>query len=67
MAAFHVDTTVKIPNADRAAFEKAAEAAKTGCPISRPPNAKITNGREARLSEAMRSFVSSGQCGPARR
>jgi osmotically inducible protein OsmC len=38
----HLDTTVKIPNADRAAFEKAAEAAKSGCPISKLLNAKIT-------------------------
>ena len=35
-------TRVKIPNADKAAFQKAAEAAKTGCPISKLLNAKIT-------------------------
>lgn len=38
----HLRTTVKIPNADRAAFEKAAEGAKSGCPISRLLNTKIT-------------------------
>ena len=38
----HLDTTVKIPNADKAAFEKAAEGAKAGCPVSRLLNAKIT-------------------------
>jgi osmotically inducible protein OsmC len=43
----HLQTTVKIPNADRAAFEKAAEGAKSGCPISRLLNTKIT--MEARL------------------
>ena len=38
----HLDTTVKIPNADRAKFEKAVETAKSGCPISKLLNAKIT-------------------------
>lgn len=38
----HLQTTVKIPNADRAAFEKAAEGAKAGCPISRLLNTQIT-------------------------
>jgi lipoyl-dependent peroxiredoxin len=38
----HLQTTVKIPNADRAAFDKAVETAKTGCPISKLLNAKIT-------------------------
>jgi osmotically inducible protein OsmC len=38
----HLETTVKIPNADKAAFEKAVENAKTGCPISKLLNAKIT-------------------------
>jgi len=31
----HLDTSVRIPNADRAAFAQAAEGAKTGCPISK--------------------------------
>jgi osmotically inducible protein OsmC len=43
-----LETTVKIPNADRAAFAKAAEAAKSGCPISKLLNAKIT--LDARLA-----------------
>jgi osmotically inducible protein OsmC len=38
----HLQTTVKIPNADRAAFDKAAETAKAGCPVSKLFNAKIT-------------------------
>jgi len=38
----HLETTVKIPNADKAAFEKAVETAKNGCPISKLLNAKIT-------------------------
>jgi osmotically inducible protein OsmC len=42
VTASHLETKVKIPNANRAAFEKAAETAKTGCPISKLLNAKIT-------------------------
>jgi len=38
----HLDVSVKIPGADRAAFDAAANAAKTGCPISRLLNATIT-------------------------
>ena len=38
----HLQTTVKIPNVDKAAFEKAADGAKSGCPISKLLNAKIT-------------------------
>lgn len=38
----HLETTVKIPGADKAKFEKAAEGAKGGCPISKLLNAKIT-------------------------
>ena len=37
-----LSTQVKIPNADKAAFQKAAEAAKSGCPISKLLNATIT-------------------------
>jgi osmotically inducible protein OsmC len=37
-----LETRVRIPNADKAAFEKAAEGAKNGCPISKLLNAKIT-------------------------
>ena len=38
----HLDVTAKIPGADEAAFQKAAEAAKAGCPISRLLKADIT-------------------------
>jgi osmotically inducible protein OsmC len=38
----HLQTTVKIPNADKAAFQKAVEAAKSGCPISKLLNTTIT-------------------------
>ena len=38
----HLRTTVKIPNADKAAFEKAVETAKSGCPVSKLLNATIT-------------------------
>ena len=48
VTASHLETNVTIPNADRAAFEKAVETAKTGCPISKLLNAKIT--LDARLA-----------------
>ena len=38
----HLETTVKIPNADKAKFEKAIDDAKAGCPISKLFTAKIT-------------------------
>jgi lipoyl-dependent peroxiredoxin len=38
----HLDTAVRIPNADPAAFQQAAEGAKAGCPISRLLATKIT-------------------------
>lgn len=38
----HLDVTAKIPGANAAAFETAANNAKAGCPISRLLNAKIT-------------------------
>jgi osmotically inducible protein OsmC len=37
-----LETRVKIPHADPAAFQKAAEAAKIGCPVSKLLNATIT-------------------------
>lgn len=37
-----LETQVKIPNADKAAFQRAAEAAKSGCPVSKLLNATIT-------------------------
>jgi osmotically inducible protein OsmC len=47
VTAVHLDVQAKIPGGDRAAFEKAANEAKAGCPISKLLNAKIT--MEARL------------------
>jgi osmotically inducible protein OsmC len=38
----HLDVTARIPGADAAAFEKAAQDAKAGCPISRLLKAEIT-------------------------
>ena len=38
----HLDVRAKIPGADAAAFEAAANGAKTGCPISRLLNTTIT-------------------------
>jgi lipoyl-dependent peroxiredoxin len=38
----HLAVKAKVPGADRAAFDKAANNAKAGCPISRLLNAKIT-------------------------
>ena len=38
----HLDLTAKIPGADKAKFEAAANGAKAGCPISRLLNTKIT-------------------------
>src|SRR6058998_1044947 len=38
----HLQTAVTIPNADKASFQKAVDAAKTGCPISKLLNATIT-------------------------
>lgn len=38
----HLDVTARIPGADQAAFDKAAENAKAGCPISRLLKAEIT-------------------------
>ncbi len=45
----HLDVVAKIPGADQAAFEKAANAAKQGCPISKLLNANIT--MNARLEQ----------------
>jgi lipoyl-dependent peroxiredoxin len=37
-----LEVNARIPGGDRAAFQKAADAAKAGCPISKLLNAKIT-------------------------
>ncbi len=38
----HLDVTAKIPGADPAKFQEAADKAKAGCPLSKVLNAKIT-------------------------
>lgn len=47
ITAVHLDVTARVPGADRAAFETAANTAKAGCPVSRVLNAQLT--MEARL------------------
>ena len=42
ITAVHLSLQAKIPGADRAAFEKAVETAKNGCPVSKVLNATIT-------------------------
>jgi lipoyl-dependent peroxiredoxin len=42
ITAVHLEVNAKIPGADRAAFEKAAENAKSGCPVSKVLKANIS-------------------------
>jgi osmotically inducible protein OsmC len=42
ITAIHLELVAKVPGADRAAFETAANNAKAGCPVSKVLNAKIT-------------------------
>jgi osmotically inducible protein OsmC len=42
ITAVHLDVIGKVPKADAATFQKLADAAKTGCPVSKVLNAKIT-------------------------
>jgi lipoyl-dependent peroxiredoxin len=42
ISAVHLDLVAKIPGADTRKFESVANAAKTGCPVSKLLNAKIT-------------------------
>ena len=42
VTASHLDVRAKVPGADQAAFDTAAGNAKSGCPISRLLNAKIS-------------------------
>ncbi len=42
ITAVHLDVTVKIPGAEQAKFDEAAQNAKKGCPVSRVLNAAIT-------------------------
>ena len=38
----HLDVTAKIPGADKAKFDQAAQSAKAGCPVSRVLKAEIS-------------------------
>jgi osmotically inducible protein OsmC len=49
ITAVHLDVMARIPGADRAKFEKAAQDAKSGCPVSKLLNARIT--MDARLED----------------
>jgi osmotically inducible protein OsmC len=42
ITAVHLSLRAKIPGADLAAFERAVETAKNGCPVSKVLNAEIT-------------------------
>jgi osmotically inducible protein OsmC len=42
ITAVHLDVRARIPGAEKQAFEKAANAAKEGCPVSKVLNVKIT-------------------------
>lgn len=42
VTASHLDVSARVPGADSATFEKAANEAKSGCPISRLLKAEIT-------------------------
>jgi len=42
ITASHIDVVGKVPGADAATFQKFAEAAEKGCPVSKVLNAKIT-------------------------
>jgi len=42
VTSIHLDVSVKIPGADQAKFDEAAQNAKKGCPISRLLNTNIT-------------------------
>jgi lipoyl-dependent peroxiredoxin len=47
ITAIHLDVAAKVPGADAKAFDKAANAAKAGCPVSKVLNAQIS--MDARL------------------
>jgi lipoyl-dependent peroxiredoxin len=42
ITSIHLDVSARVPKADDAAFQKAAESAKAGCPVSKVLNAQIT-------------------------
>src|SRR5579859_4778024 len=47
ITAVHLDVVGRVPNADQAAFQKAAQDAKSGCPVSKVLKANIT--KDAKL------------------
>lgn len=49
ITAIHLDVTASVPGADASAFEKAANDAKAGCPVSKVLNAEIS--MDARLAD----------------
>src|ERR1700723_433750 len=53
IAASHIDVVGKVPGADAATFQKYAEAAEKGCPVSKVLNAKIT--MTAKLEKAIKT------------
>jgi osmotically inducible protein OsmC len=42
ITAVHLEVAARVPNADKAAFDKAAENAKSGCPVSKLLKAEIS-------------------------
>lgn len=42
ITAVHLEVAARVPNADKGAFDKAAENAKSGCPVSKLLKANIT-------------------------
>jgi osmotically inducible protein OsmC len=46
VTAVHLDVQAKVPGADRDKFQQAAEAAKSGCPISKLLKANVTMNAE---------------------
>jgi osmotically inducible protein OsmC len=42
ITAVHLDVVGRVPKADQGAFQKAAENAKSGCPVSKVLKANIT-------------------------
>jgi osmotically inducible protein OsmC len=42
ITAVHLDVTAKVPGASQQAFESVADAAKSGCPVSKVLRAEIT-------------------------
>jgi osmotically inducible protein OsmC len=52
ITAVHLETRAQVPGADRDAVLKAADTAKSGCPVSRVLNAKITMDAKVEESKA---------------